>query len=761
MSRAPSADARQERRRSSSCARSSALPSRRPSSALEDYPQTAVTRAIYHHARAYLAKAGPANNAREKCCRAVCAVRSAARAVILESTVIQIVLRCVEQTKQRQARQADEMWRRLAGDVRFLFGGHRDIDSVAIAETLAEMLSGFDGADDVRSRFLNVAKSFNNSEVALKQLQVSFGNNLEGLHAMRSDFDRFTAEIIRLVSLLEGDCNSMRVQLQRTLKSPRQRVNRNMFGGLEKLGKGRMMLHDMAGKGEDSQDHIASLLSTLEHDLCDTPLAAMVQVAQDVNDHIVKQLNESGNLQVLHGREDEQEADLSATTDEPTSPTKVVTDLFQVLRPCVFEAADASSKGKLIHPQRKAPKGVEQEPCKPEARVIVSPSSPVRPPVDVLYARAQLARDSGGPSTAASGSSTAFDQAQAGKSSKSSTAALGCVLPSAELSPGAIEQRAQRLPKLKPLPHVPLDPEQSCPSKELSNRSINSTTRENLTEARAMMPPTMLPGYVEQGTEHMNLSTSTASVPAGPTNNCGDCDGALRRLRGSGGPQSEQAGRTEEAHGAMIMPGCMQSSASSTGGHMDGAANGVTFSHQAQEKLQGPIESAQFADKPWLGHEALTNRHTTPEKDSLRQLDQLQAGGQGTQALYRLSPVGFRSMSQPNLEAKDLLEVSSDNIRSSYDDGGLLMQEHRLPQTSQGVTSLACSEDTGTESRPAHAMASTSKGKDGRRSSSLPLNSEPRRLRQSGPSALGGRAVPESAEFARFMASEREGHSAF
>ena len=48
MSRAPSVSGR-ERRRSSSAER--ALPSRNPSSALEDHSHTAVTRAIYHHAR--------------------------------------------------------------------------------------------------------------------------------------------------------------------------------------------------------------------------------------------------------------------------------------------------------------------------------------------------------------------------------------------------------------------------------------------------------------------------------------------------------------------------------------------------------------------------------------------------------------------------------------------------------------------------------------------------------------------------------------
>ena len=761
MSRAPSADGRQDRRRSSSCARS-ALPSRRSSSALEEYPQQAVTRAIYHHARAYLAIASIAAGSakptpREKCRRAACAIRQAARAVILESTVVQIILRCVEQTKQRQAREADEMWRKLSGDVRFLFGGQKDIDSVTkIAGTLAEMLSGFDGGDDVRNRFLNVAKSFDNSEVALKQLQASFGNNLEGLHAMRNDFDRFTAEIIRLVGLLEGDCNSMRVQLQKTLKSPRQRVNRNLLGGLENLGKGRMM-PDGTNAGEASQDHITTLLSTLEHDLCDTPLAAMVQVAQDVNDQIVKQLSDSGKLQ---GQDYALNEVSLVPLDEPTSPTKVVTDLLQALRPCIFEAVDAAgaeagadvgTRSKVTGP-RKASKGVEQQPLRPE-RVVVSPSSPVRPPVDVLYARAQLARDSAGLQTAQTGSGSSGVP----ESSKSALVPLG-LLSNSEAVPSVPERGlGQRLPKLKPLPHTAMDFEQGCPTKPLSNRSVKSASKESLQEpmATSMVPP--VPGFVEHS-EHADYVLPSAGTTAVAHRGGGDSQQSTAQTADSRKHSASGSGGVGQSSGPQNP--CIESEARES--HEDTAGALASGS-------RWPEENCRPSDDMTAGPRA--PRCRTPDDLSCEYLRT-----STSRENQKLSPTS-RSQSQPNLQATSRSLEDRDRNPEPIRLPGLpdLRRDHLracAAQATAGASFDEASEATETtylanseaataskENRASTGMDSQGKdGQDGRRSASLPLDSAPRRFRHSGHSGFPGRAQ-EPAEFSRFIASEQTGRA--
>ena len=749
MSRAPSADGRQDRRRSSSCIRS-VVPSRRSSSALEEYPQTAVTRAIYHHARAYLAIAGPARTPGEKCCRAACAIRRAARAVILESTVIQIVLCCVEQTKQQQARLADEMWRKLAGDVRFLFGGTKDIEATLIAQTLAEMLSGFDGGDDVRNRFLSVAKSFDSSEVALKQLQASFGNNLEGLHAMRNDFDRFTAEIIRLVSLLEGDCNSMRVQLQRTLKSPRQRVNRNMFGGLENLGKGRLMVEGVSSTGESSRDHIATLLSTLEHDLCDTPLAAMVQVAQDVNDHIVKQLSDSGKVHLPQAQDCALDEVNSCSPDEPTSPTKVVTGMFQALRPCIFEATGTAStttadaRGSGVTRVRKASKGLERlepEPCVP-ARVAMSPSSPVRPPVDVLYARAQLARDSAGLPVATSGISTTSEQA-------AKFAAVGAASFSPEAVQHVAEQRVQpqRPPKLKPLDNEP----EQCP-RAASNRSTKSST-----EAVAVSAACIVPGVVET-VEHKNAyspSASTGSTIA-TSMSVGACP------RNNTGPDAEHH---VSAHESIVAPG-VATIRTQAGGGDTSRKTGERVSGQEDDTIHGRLRYQAALAEPGRspdvmldhldqdgtgpGHTSHPLRGRTPPEELAREPVEEGAGHTSSQSMpHKLSPTSFRSMSQPNLE--DWQQAKSNFVKSRGEVRVNL--EPRLPDVRPGACSASTPPTRDATENGLVATPSTSSGtKDGRRSASLSLNPEPRRLRHSGPGSSG-----EPAEFSRFIASEREG----
>ena len=309
------------------------------------------------------------------------AVCQAARAVILESAVVQVIVRCVERTKQLRAKQADDRWHTL-GDTRLLFGGQMGIESAKkISEALGEMLAGFEGDDDVRNRFLNVAKSFNQSEVSLRQLQQSFGHNLDGLEAMRNNFDRCTEEVIRLVSLLEGDCASMRVQLHRTLKSPRERMSEKLFGGIENLGKRRLLLENIP---QSPEDHISGLLTKLEHDLCDSPLTAMVQVAQDVNDHIVKQLSEKGRLEKL--RPCRLSFDASARGQDFVSPSIVIEEMFHSLKPCIFESANA-----LAELDTNPDISLERSTT---AELIASGGlmSPTRPPVDLSFARAQLGR---------------------------------------------------------------------------------------------------------------------------------------------------------------------------------------------------------------------------------------------------------------------------------------------------------------------------------------------------------------------------------
>ena len=313
--------------------------------------------------------------------RAMLAVCQAARAVILESAVVQVIVRCVERTTQLRAKQADDRWHTV-GDTRLLFGGQMGIESAKkISEELGEMLAGFEGDDDVRNRFLNVAKSFNQSEVSLRQLQQSFGHNLDGLEAMRNNFDRCTEEVIRLVSLLEGDCASMRVQLHRTLKSPRERMSEKLFGGIENLGKSRLLLENIP---QSPEDHISGLLTKLEHDLCDSPLTAMVQVAQNVNDHIVKQLSEKGRLDKL--RPCRLSFDASARGQDFVSPSIVIEEMFHSLKPCIFESANA-----MAELDTDPDVSLERSTT---AELIASGGlmSPTRPPVDLSFARAQLGR---------------------------------------------------------------------------------------------------------------------------------------------------------------------------------------------------------------------------------------------------------------------------------------------------------------------------------------------------------------------------------
>ena len=309
------------------------------------------------------------------------AVCQGARAVILESAVVQIILRCVERTKQLRAKQADDKWHTL-GDTSSLFGGQLGIESAKkISEALAEMLADFEGNDDVRSRFLNVAKSYDQSAVSLRKLQQSFGDNLDGLEAMRNNFDRCTEEVIRLVSLLEGDCASMRVQLHRTLKSPRERMSQNLFGGLESLGKSLLVLENIP---QSPEDHISGLLDTLEHDLCDTPLTAMVQVAQDVNDHIVKQLSEKGRLEKLRPRK----LSFDATAQgQWVSPARVIEEMFHTLKPCIFESANAMAEVDTDDPELLAERSETADLIATGGLV-----SPTRPPVDLSFARAQLSK---------------------------------------------------------------------------------------------------------------------------------------------------------------------------------------------------------------------------------------------------------------------------------------------------------------------------------------------------------------------------------
>ncbi|CAK9033989.1 unnamed protein product [Durusdinium trenchii] len=381
-SRAPSAAGR---RSSSVAPKGSPLPSRKSSSALEEHSNTAVTRAIYHHAREFLKKSREGREelpGAQRAQQAVQAMVQGTRAVILESTVVQIIIRCVERTKQLQAKRAEEKWK---ASERFLFASHVGLDSARrISQALGDMLLGFEGNDDVRARFLNVAKTFDESEVSLRQLQQSFGDNLDGLQETRNNFDRCTEEVIRLVSLLEGDCASMRVQLRRTLKSPS--MSHSMAGCMEKLGQKRLLMHSLP---QNSSDHIGELLDTLEHDLCDSPLTAMVQVAQDVNDQIVKQLSESGRLEKLRpSRLSLQEEKLQVT-----SPAKLVEEMFETLRPCIFEAVPGGSRRPSKCGDISAAGGLHaQNGVEGDESGLANPSSPNGPVVDLSFACAQLER---------------------------------------------------------------------------------------------------------------------------------------------------------------------------------------------------------------------------------------------------------------------------------------------------------------------------------------------------------------------------------
>eukprot|EP00913_Durusdinium_trenchii_P001830 g1696.t1 len=351
-SRAPSAAGR---RSSSVAPKGSPLPSRKSSSALEEHSNTAVTRAIYHHAREFLKKS---REGREEL-----PGRRVFSPEPEESTVVQIIIRCVERTKQLQAKRAEEKWK---ASERFLFASHVGLDSARrISQALGDMLLGFEGNDDVRARFLNVAKTFDESEVSLRQLQQSF-------------------EVIRLVSLLEGDCASMRVQLRRTLKSPS--MSHSMAGCMEKLGQKRLLMHSLP---QNSSDHIGELLDTLEHDLCDSPLTAMVQVAQDVNDQIVKQLSESGRLEKLRpSRLSLQEEKLQVT-----SPAKLVEEMFETLRPCIFEAVPGGSRRPSKCGDISAAGGLHaQNGVEGDESGLANPSSPNGPVVDLSFACAQLER---------------------------------------------------------------------------------------------------------------------------------------------------------------------------------------------------------------------------------------------------------------------------------------------------------------------------------------------------------------------------------
>eukprot|EP00438_Fugacium_kawagutii_P015824 Skav211383 [mRNA] locus=scaffold2406:198393:200617:- [translate_table: standard] len=388
MSRAPSES--RDRHRSSSVDHGHLghLPSRRSSWALEDHSHPAVTRAIYHHAREYLQQRRHEDPSQHRGRQAMLAICQGARAVILESAVVQVIVRCVERTKQLRAKQADEKWHSL-GDTGFRFGGHSGLESAKrIAQELGEMLAGFEGDDDVRSRFINVAKSFNQSEVSLRQLQQSFGDNLDGLEAMRNNFDRCTEEVIRLVSLLEGDCASMRVQLHRTLKSPRARMSQNLFGGIESLGQSLLVLENIP---QSPEDHISGLLNTLEHDLCDGPLMTMVQVAQDVNDHIVKQLSTKGRMDKM--RPCRLSFDANAHGIQFVSPARVIEEMFTSLKPCIFESANkmAEVDTALDLP---ATSEVEAAVLSAEGGLVSGLVSPSRPSLDLSFARAQLRKAS-------------------------------------------------------------------------------------------------------------------------------------------------------------------------------------------------------------------------------------------------------------------------------------------------------------------------------------------------------------------------------
>eukprot|EP00930_Biecheleria_cincta_P029124 TRINITY_DN20275_c0_g1_i2.p1 TRINITY_DN20275_c0_g1~~TRINITY_DN20275_c0_g1_i2.p1 ORF type:complete len:994 (+),score=190.62 TRINITY_DN20275_c0_g1_i2:52-2982(+) len=340
----------QRRRRTSvaaSCQSAGAVPSRRPTSALHDYSEVAVTRAIYRHAREYIAEAPQSCNRGRW---ALASVRRAARAVILETSVIRTITDIIDDKKQLKARIAEDLWKKLSLEVRSIFGDSADDSLVSdaarrVADALAEMLAMFEGAGDVRDKFMKVASSYRDSEASLRALQASFGDNLDGLQVMQNTIERCSLEAIRLLAYFEGNIDNMRVQLHRTLKSPKRR---RPSGQLLMDGSGDA---GEASSGPADSDYIGILLHTLERDLCDRPMQNMMAHAEEVNAQMSQTLKRSLSGRSLGDDTAMPGGELTpaqlAGDEQPSSafgPSKLLEDMMEVLKPCL-EAMTLKPKG--------------------------------------------------------------------------------------------------------------------------------------------------------------------------------------------------------------------------------------------------------------------------------------------------------------------------------------------------------------------------------------------------------------------------------
>eukprot|EP00931_Biecheleriopsis_adriatica_P025158 TRINITY_DN15530_c0_g1_i1.p1 TRINITY_DN15530_c0_g1~~TRINITY_DN15530_c0_g1_i1.p1 ORF type:complete len:809 (-),score=116.88 TRINITY_DN15530_c0_g1_i1:59-2485(-) len=265
------------------------------------------------------------------------AICRGARAVVLESRVIRCLQDAVEDKRQLRAKHAEDLWRKLS-----LFGlfdgqvGQEECMAVAkkVAAALAEMLADFEGAEAVRDNFVSVANSFRDSEASLQRLSTIFGQNLKGFQTMQNTIERCAAEAIRLLSLFEGNVGDMRVQLHKTLKTPKR------------CGMARFPDDCLEASASETQDpdHIAKLLQTLERDLCDTPMSAMITAAEKVN------------TQVANARDAIAPQPVPVTgLSEPgqktyCGPAKVIFDMMEVLRPCLqSKEASAASACVALH----------------------------------------------------------------------------------------------------------------------------------------------------------------------------------------------------------------------------------------------------------------------------------------------------------------------------------------------------------------------------------------------------------------------------
>jgi hypothetical protein len=295
------------------------------------YAQSAVTRAIYHNAREYLAALDNDQVTANTRCpvadrrlaasgqRALTAVRRAARVVVLQTRVVQVLLRKVEereeQMMQAKAKVAEELWASLRLSLQIpgvcdAPDATNDASAPArVAEALKELLKDFEGADVVHERSVELASIFRESFASLRRLQSS----LEGLQAVQKRMERSAEDAVRLKRLFEGTVENVRVQLRKTLRGrsatcvdnvsagsgadTRSRANTLVddFAARSRGNTRSSLVEDLAFENDASDkssarldgsglntDCISSLLETLERDLIDQPIAALQTVADEV-----------------------------------------------------------------------------------------------------------------------------------------------------------------------------------------------------------------------------------------------------------------------------------------------------------------------------------------------------------------------------------------------------------------------------------------------------------------------------------------------